>query len=295
MKKSIALFFLVAMALISCSKVNKPSEDTPVNDTLVWDTVSNDKIVENDTVEKAFEDMDQFEINEYLCNESRKFDEEVEKDFQTIISLLPKYKDVLNTEKKKWEQYQAIVLEVGRCLDHGSSTPCYWSDVKNQGIQLRKESFQNLLYHLQGKEKGKVTKTRFTSAMIDEAYNVFIGAVNVNEDLYEYEDDSLLTVYRILLKNEQKCWNEWMAHRSKVSTQLPTNLRKIYDECTNQTKRTKLRQVKNQNEALGVTGHEPLDCILPEDCSDKALLEYPGFNVIWAHHIADLDWYPTFD
>ena len=53
--------------------------------------------------------------------------------------------------------------------------------------------------------------------------------------------------------------------------------------------------VKNQNQALGVTGHEPLDCILPDDCSDKALLEYPGFDKIWAKHCEDLDWYPKFD
>jgi hypothetical protein len=37
---------------------------------------------------------------------------------------------------------------------------------------------------------------------------------------------------------------------------------------------------------------EILKCILPEDCSDKALLNYPGFDKVWAKHCENTDWYP---
>ena len=38
-----------------------------------------------------------------------------------------------------------------------------------------------------------------------------------------------------------------------------------------------------------------MDCILPQDCSDKALLEYPGFDVVWARHEKNPDWFPKFN
>lgn len=73
------------------------------------------------------------------------------------------------------------------------------------------------------------------------------------------------------------------------------DIKKVYDIGTNQMLRTKLHQLKNQNQGLGVTGDEVLKCVLPEDCSDKALLDYPGFDIIWAKHCENLNWYPKFD
>ena len=35
---------------------------------------------------------------------------------------------------------------------------------------------------------------------------------------------------------------------------------------------------------LGMTSGEIIECLLPEDCSDQELLEYPGFNVVRASH-----------
>ena len=60
-------------------------------------------------------------------------------------------------------------------------------------------------------------------------------------------------------------------------------------------KRFKLLQLKNQNQALGMCGHEVAECVLPEDCSDKVLLEYPGFDIVWAKHCEDTNWYPKFE
>ena len=57
----------------------------------------------------------------------------------------------------------------------------------------------------------------------------------------------------------------------------------------------KLYQLKNQNQDLGMISGEVLKCALPEDCSDKALLDYPGFDIIWAKHCENLDWYPKFE
>ena len=80
-----------------------------------------------------------------------------------------------------------------------------------------------------------------------------------------------------------------------ISKELPDEIKQCYDNCTNMVKRTKLLQLKNQNQGLGMTSGEIIDCLLPEGCSDKALLNYPGFDVVWAKHCEDPDWYPKFE
>ena len=86
-----------------------------------------------------------------------------------------------------------------------------------------------------------------------------------------------------------------MSYRKTVSQSLPEDLRKIYDGCTNLTKRTKLHQLKNQNAGLGLMSDDVSDCLLPDSCSDKALLNYPGLNVVLEKHSEDLNWYPVFE
>ena len=73
-----------------------------------------------------------------------------------------------------------------------------------------------------------------------------------------------------------------MECREVVSQKLTDELRTVYDGCTNQMMRTKLLQLKNQNQALGLISGDVLECALPDDCSDKELLEYPGFDKVWA-------------
>ena len=161
-------------------------------------------------------------------------------------------------------------------------------DVLKQGINLRSVSFNCLLLYMQDKQTS-FSNTEFTSVMIAEAYSAFIDAVGHDE----YIENK--TQYQESLRKEQKCWNNWMEYRKRVSSRLPYKLRAIYDGCTNMTMRTKLLQLKNQNQALGVTGYGPLNCIIPDDCSDKALLAYPGFDKVWAIHNKYLDWYPRFE
>ena len=111
--------------------------------------------------------------------------------------------------------------------------------------------------------------------MISRAYRIFIKVAG--ED--EYND--YRTDYQENLRKEWQLWNEWMNYRRQVSEQLSDELKVVYDNCTNQTMRTKLLQLKNQNKGLGMIGGDVLDCLLPDDCTNKALLNYPGFNVVW--------------
>lgn len=296
MSKQISSLILLLSALIisSCNRV-KMSDDNTAKPTSIDSSeieISEDN-EECDTTEKRWEYTSQYEFNEAYVKEATDYENIVESDFQNMVSLFPKYKDLFNNEKKKYDQYLEAVLVVSDFGDHGSSSPCFWSDMRHQSVELRNASFEKMLLHLQGEEV-TFPKTKFTNSMIDQAYQAFISSIYKNADMYREYEESELEEYKSNLKKEQKRWNEWMSYRSVVSSRLPQELREIYDGCTNITKRIKLRQVKNQNQALGVTGHEPCDCILPENCTDKDLLEYPGFDKIWVKHIEE-DWYPTFE
>ena len=132
--------------------------------------------------------------------------------------------------------------------------------------------------------------------MIEDAYKAFFD--EATDNWYNpYTDDSKegLEEYQATASNERKMWNEWMKYRTIVAKALPKELREVYNGCTNLMMRTKLHQLKNQNAGLGLMGSDVSDCLLPDSCSDKALLDYPGLNVVLEKHSEDLHWYPTFE
>lgn len=298
MSKQISSIIVLLSALLisSCSRVKTPDENASNSVTSIDSLAMEicEKNEDSDTTERDWKDMTQLEFNEKYVKDASDYEKIVDEGFQNMASLLPKYKDLFNMENKKYKQYLKAVVVVAGFGEHGSSSPCYFSDVWKQSIELKEASYKDMLLHLQG-EKVSFPKTRITNGMIEQAYQSFIASVYKDADLFWGYEESELEDYKTDLKNEQRCWNEWMSYRSLVSSRLPQDLRKIYDGCSNLTKRIKLRQVKNQNQALGVTGQEPWKCILPDDCSDKDLLEYPGFDKVWAKHLEDLDWYPTFE
>lgn len=277
MRRYVPLLAAVILMMASCrSKEGRMAEGEVPTDSL--SQVSDDE----------YEYHDQRELNELFENWMLEYNDSIEKEFQALLTALPQYKESFDKENKDWVEYQKSVREVAGSEFHGSSTPMFIADVLNQGIKLRETSFHNLLLHVRGK-KVLFSKTTFTLKMIKDSYSSFIKAVG--ED--EYIDNK--SQYQEALRKEQSCWDKWMETREIISNKLDEDTRRYYDECTNLVRRVKLLQVKNQNQALGMTGHEALDCILPDDCSDKALLEYPGFDKIWAKHCENTDWYPKFD
>lgn len=235
-------------------------------------------------------DLTQAEMNDTSEKGLVKYKEKVEKEYQKVLSSYPKYKALFQKEKSLWEKYYESVQDVARYGDHGSSEPMYYYDVLRQAIKLRHDALNYVLLHSQGK-KYPLYRTKFTLKMVDDAYTAFVDAANLLEEFDEKE----LKAYQASLRHEQKLWCDWINYRNTISKKMTAEVSKAYDNCTNLAIRSKLRQVKNQNKALGVTGHEIWDCILPEKCSDKALLEYPGFDKVWAKHCEDTDWYPVFD
>jgi len=277
---------ILASLLIMLSSCKQGQPSSFASDNCTNDSVPKDSLAQVSDDECEY--LNQMELNELHANWVIEYNDSIDKEFQILLSALPQYKEYFDKEKEVWNKYQEAVRIVADCEDHGSSTSMFIDDVLNQGIKLREASFHNLLQRIQGHTM-PFSKTTFTLSMIADAYSAFIKAIS--ED--EYIENRVH--YQEALHKEQSCWNKWMETREMISSKLDKDTRRYYDDCTNLVRRTKLIQVKNQNKALGITGHEPLDCVLPDDCSDKALLEYPGFDKVWAKHCENLDWYPEFD
>jgi hypothetical protein len=238
-----------------------------------------------DTIVDEGDFQTQAEINEEFGNASIEYKDSIERVFQELAAIRPQYKDELNKERTYWDKYQNAVREVAGYGDHGSSTPMFVAGVMDQGVQLREMTLHDFYIHAKG-ETVFWNENKFTPAMIDDAYSAFINAVG--EDEYLKQKSEL----QAALRKEQKCWNEWMRCRETISKKLSEEDKVVYDVCTNMAFRTKLLQLKNQNQSLGMISGEILKCILPENCSDKALLDYPGFDKVWAKHCENTDWYP---
>ena len=198
-------------------------------------------------------------------------------------------------EKENWERYHDAVLAVAMLEDHGSSGTLNIIGALNQSLDLWSASFHNLLLHKQSQDVS-FPHTKFTSRMIEDAYKAFFD--EASDNWYNpYTDDSKegLEEYQATASNERKMWNEWMKYRTIVAKALPKELREVYNGCTNLMMRAKLHQLKNQNAGLGLMSDDVSDCLLPDSCSDNALLEYPGLNVVLKKHSEDLNWYPVFE
>jgi hypothetical protein len=224
-----------------------------------------------------------------------KYKDRVEEEFQHLVEALPDYKNLFLNEKEKWEHYHEAVLAMISLEDHGSSGTLNIIGALNQSLDLWSASFHNLLLHKQSQDVS-FPHTKFTSRMIEDAYKAFFD--EATDNWYNpYTDDSKegLEEYQATASNERKMWNEWMKYRTIVAKALPKELREVYNGCTNLMMRTKLHQLKNQNAGLGLMSDDVSDCLLPDSCSEKALLNYPGLNVVLEKHSEDLNWYPVFE
>ncbi|MBO7141368.1 MAG: hypothetical protein J6W19_12420 [Prevotella sp.] len=271
---TIAILFCLGWG-VGCSSKKDPSPNSmEARDTIVIepsDTFVN-KAGDNGEEEVY---LTQLEMNLESYNGSMNYYKSVEEEYQKLISAYPKYKEMFENEKSVWREYYDAVNKVAGYGEYGSSMPMRINDIVNQSIKLREVSIHNLYLFSQGTSTN-FCKTMFNNAMIEKAYTAFI---NITREMDE----------RKLIGNEQKCWNNWLYCRETISKELPNKIKCCYDNCTNMVKRTKLLQLKNQNQGLGVVSGEIVECLLPNDCSDKELLEYPGFNVVWAKYLNNLE------
>lgn len=300
---------LLAIALLSgCSNKRKPEkvdvrsnssyqtskkswEDFEKQKDSLWTVFneSTDAIEVEKVREMLYEMGSQADWSMLVGIDYEKHKARVENDFQQFVSAHPERESLFCEEKNKWENYHEAVLAVAELEDHGSSGSLYITGVLEQSLDLWLASFYNLWLFEQDKDFS-FPETTFTSRMIDDAYSAYIkhedeGWHNIFSDNEKDGKDE----HHKAIEYEWQLWNEWMSFRKTVSKSLPKDLREIYDGCTNLAMRTKLLQLKNQNMGLGLTSNDVWCCLLPDSCTDKELLEYPGFNIAMGKYISDLN------
>ena len=303
----IIVVIVAALLCYSCANYSNSGDDI-LNDNIVkqtpsktWDDYQRTKdslwTVFNESTDDAEVDKARVMLYDMGCNadwgkivstdyERRKA--RVKKEFQQLISAHPEQEALFREEKERWENYHEAVLAVAELEDHGSSGGLYITGVLEQSVDLWLASFHNLWLFEQNQDV-ELPETVFTSRMIEDAYSAYIK--QEDEDWYnafsESEKDGAEEHHKAI-EHEWQLWNEWMAFRKTVSKSLSRDIRRIYDGYTNLTMRTKLLQLKNQNAVCGLFGSGVLEHVLPDSCSDKELLEYPGFNVVWDKYLDSL-------
>lgn len=301
------LFLAIALMVVGCDNVEK-SEAVSLKDsclrqskTETWDDFQRTKdslwTVFNESTDEAEVDKARAMLYDMGCNadwgmivsidhDRRKA--RVEKEFQQLLSAHPEQEGLFCKEKERWENYYEAVLAVAELEDHGSSGALYITGTLEQSVDLWVASFHNLWLYEQNQDI-EFPKAAFTSRMIDDAYSAYIK--QEDEDWYNgYTDNEKdgMEEHHEAIEREWQLWNEWMAYRKTVSKALPKDLRRVYDGCTNLTMRTKLHQLKNQNKGLGLISDDMDCCLLSDSCTDKELLEYPGFNVVMEQYDSEL-------
>lgn len=316
MRTTMRIIVIIVTALIcfSCAN-NSNSGDDILSDSIAkqtlsktWDDYQRTKdslwAVFNESTDEAEVDKARVMLYDMGCNadwgmivskDYERHKARVEKEFQQFIFAHPERESLFRKEKERWENYHEAVLAVAWLEDHGSSGALYITDVLEQSVDLWLASFHNM-WLFEQKQDISFPETVFTSSMIDDAYSAYIK--QEDEDwcnaFSDNEKDGMEEHHKAI-EHEWQLWNEWMKYRKIVATALPKDMREVYNGCTNLMMRTKLHQLKNQNAGLGLMSDDISDCLLPDSCSDKALLEYPGLNVVLEKHSEDLNWYPTFE
>ena len=310
MKNLCVAILLVVITLASCAQ-KQPNKDANErgSDTLAqqkpketWEDFQRRKdslwTVFNESTDEAEVDKARVMLYDMGCNadwgmivstdyERRKA--RVEKEFQQLISAHPEQEALFREEKERWENYHEAVLAVAELEDHGSSGALYIVGTLEQSVDLWLASFHNM-WLIEQNQDISFPKTVFTSRMIDDAYAAYIQQEDNDwSNFFSDNEKDGMEEHHKAIEHEWQLWNEWMTFRKTVSKSLPKDMRKIYDGCTNLTMRTKLLQLKNQNQGLGLINDFIDSCLLPDSCSDKELLDYPGFNVVLKRNSDDLN------
>ena len=278
--KQIQFYAICAMAICTLGACGKTVARTEAKN------AEAEKVAEENDSTKQTEEIDdspivtQMELNDEAGDETVALKDSIEEVCQAVMKAYPENKDIFEGELALWEKYYEAAKKVAKLEDGEGSSLYFYYAVVEQALTLRGESFQYLMMAQEGK-KISPSKTRFTPAMIKEAYDRYVNATQQYLKSNYGMSESEWTDLERAIREEERCWNAWMEYRVAAAARMPEETCRIYKACSNRMMRSKLIQVKNQNRAMGITSEEAWECRLKNDCSDKELLAYPGYDKMW--------------
>lgn len=281
--KQIKSYTICAMAICTLGACGKNEAKTEAK-SAEKEKVEN--VAEENDSTKLTEEADdcpivsQMELNDETGDETVMLKDSIEEALQAVIKAYPESNDIFEEELAVWEKYYEAVKKVAKLEDREGSSLYFYYEVLDDALILREASFQYLSLVHEGKRISP-SKTRFTPAMIKEAYDRYVDASHqYQKDFYNMSESEWTELERAI-REEERCWNAWMEYRVAVAARMPEKTCRIYKACSNRMMRTKLFQLKNQNRALGITSSEAWECRLQDDCTDEELLAYPGYDKMW--------------
>lgn len=213
-----------------------------------------------------------YNIHAWLVTQLHKYKAEIYNG--RLLDCNSKFKDILISEHRTWKQYEEALRDVCDKIvigkNGGSRAPMTYGDFFIESYEQRLISFLDYYFTLSDSNYHSIKNHLLISdKMIHRAYGDFFGEL-IHSD---YEDYSV-EEKQCALKNDMHFWDKWMAERQKISMQLPTLHKQTYDNCTNNLKRRKLIQLKNQYLEHSPIPMSTANILLRQDCSDKELFEY---------------------
>lgn len=213
----------------------------------------------------------QSDINWYFAHRSIVFSDSVKREFETYASdKMPKS---AKKEWKLWVRYSAAAIEAYRSINMGgfcgSAAPMGFHEF---ALSLNEQMLASFAYE-------GTTHAAVTDQAIDDEYDRFLdfGLPLFSGDDTEYT----MADKRSNLLAERDAWHRWIHHRSKVAKQLQGDARATYDLRTNQLKRMKLIQLKNQYQDYSLCSDDIWDMMLSPDCSDDELARYSSLDALF--------------
>ena len=244
-RRSALLLGAMCVMMVSCNRQGQEIEEQ--DQEMVADTL-----------------MTQRDMNQYVWDKASKYKDSVD---MAYTAFLGRMGDIYKKEAPYWNKYyeaaDAAYEKINMGGSCGSSAPMGFASF-DMDVQRQ---------HLVSFSETAAKHAVVTDAMIGEEYEHFLthgtGIHAYGEADYTDEEK------HDALKKEQEMWNEWMAIRGEIAKQLTGAERKIYENQTNEVKRMKLIQLKNQYEEYGVNSESFFEiAVLDRNCTDKQLREW---------------------
>ena len=203
----------------------------------------------------------------------------VGEDNQQIAQILDNDWKLFNEYQKSAYEAYMLVCEIDG-IGSGVGRSLCSSDMSLRCCKQYETASRSVLASLCGEKTSEVKHNQILPKKIEDAYSLLI-------EIQEEEQK------KNIIKEEQIKWNKWIDYRNSIVNSSPDEARKNFKNGTNNVMRSKLIQLKNQYEDIGIVGNDIMNCYLPDDCTDDEIIEYPGMKYVWGIYLQlsdDAEW-----
>lgn len=192
---------------------------------------------------------------------------------ERIRKELPSISNVLEMEERAYDTFYSAAYETFEKTQmspdgmNGSAAMMAYASIQEEVAVQRNRSIVPLYLTVTDPENVKAPEWHalITDRMLSDEYDSFVKSLEQNEYAYPIEEQ------KAALKTERKAWDRWMDMRVKVSNRLQGASKDVWDNCTNNLKRSHLIALKNRYTGHGACPQAEIDALILDSCGDKVL------------------------